>query len=68
MLELGLPKDFLESNQARDPLTVYYFNIDLMYILRARIALLSKQLQDKLQKNTENESHYFCPNSNCQNK
>lgn len=42
LLELGLPKDFLDKNTARDPLTVYYFNIDIMYILRARIALLSK--------------------------
>ena len=53
------------ANQ-RSKIKVYFFNIDLMYILKARLIVLGQQLKEKLEQRVVRGTTYKCPNRNCQ--
>lgn len=56
---------------ARTPIKVYFFNIDLMYILKARLWVLDKQLKERIDSKNLKGTFYVCPRSKeglCQNK
>ena len=44
-------------------MTIYYFNIDLMYVLKARLFILENQLKDKLKDKMARGNFYVCPHS-----
>ena len=46
---------------SRSKVIIYYFNIDLMYVLKARIFILEKQLKDKLDDRLARGNFYVCP-------
>jgi hypothetical protein len=50
---------------SREKLNIYYFNIDLMYVIKARLFILEKQLQQKLDSKCQS-NFYVCPKSKVQ--
>ena len=44
-------------------LVVYFFNIDIMYVLKARLFQLQSQFKEKLEDKTTGGNFYECPKS-----
>ena len=58
--KLGLKSKEDQNRKKMDNADLYHFNIDIMYILRARMHVLEDQLQKKLKRSQK--FRYICPN------
>jgi hypothetical protein len=47
----------------RTKIKVYYFNIDIMYVLKARLFILNKQLKQKFDDKIGRGYSYVCPDA-----
>ena len=55
----------LERRGMREKVQIFFFNIDIMYVLKARLHILEKQLTEKLTHKNSKGNFYSCPTPNC---